>query len=62
MQPLRAIVRMMLATRLLRLHLTRLAGAADIAMLAFATSALYLGACLKRPPVRRVWSGFAPAG
>jgi hypothetical protein len=62
MQPHRAIVLLMLAARLLQLHLPSLAGAADIAMLAFATSALYFAACTERPPVRRVWAQFVPAG
>ena len=53
MQPYRAIVLMMLAARLLQLRAPGLTDAADVAMLVFATSALYLGACVKRPPVQR---------
>lgn len=53
MRPHRAVVLLMLAARLLQLQAPDLACAADIAMLVFATSALYLGACTERPPVRR---------
>jgi hypothetical protein len=53
MRPHRAIVLVMLAARLLRLQAPALADAADIAMLMFAASALYLGACTERPPVCR---------
>lgn len=56
MQPHRAIVLLMLASGLAQLHTLTMAGAADLAMLMCATSALYLGACAERPPVRRDWS------
>jgi hypothetical protein len=59
MQPHRAIVLVMLASGLVQLHTPIMAGAADLAMLMCATSALYLGACAERPPMRRDWS---PAG
>jgi hypothetical protein len=55
MQPHRAIVLLMLASGLVQLHTLTMAGAADLAMLMCATSALYLGACAERPPVRRGW-------
>jgi hypothetical protein len=61
MQPHRAILLLMLAARLFQLHLLGLADAADIAMLAFATSALYLAACTERPPIRRSWAAIVPA-
>jgi hypothetical protein len=53
MQPHRAIVLLMLATRLTQLPTFDLTDAADLAMLLCASSALYLGACVERPPVRR---------
>lgn len=64
MRPHRAIVLLMLAARLMQLRAPGLGDAADIAMLLFATSALYLGACAERPPVRRGWAALAnaPAG
>lgn len=52
MQPHRAIVLLMLAAKLVRLQTFALADVADLAMLMFAASALYLGACGERPPVR----------
>lgn len=52
MQPHRAVVLLMLVARLVRLQACDLAGTADIAMLALTASALYLGACTERPPVR----------
>lgn len=61
MQPHRAIVLLMIATRLLQLQSPGLAEAADIAMLIFATSALYLGACTEPPPVRRDLAVLVPA-
>jgi len=63
MQPHRAIVLLMLVSGLVQLHTPTLAGAADLAMLTCAASALYLGACAERPPIRRDWSaaGRAPA-
>jgi hypothetical protein len=53
MRPHRAIVLLMLGARLTQLPASDLTGAADIAMLLFAVSGLYLGACSERPPVRR---------
>lgn len=53
MQPHRAIVVLMLVARLVQLQTFALADVADLAMLMFAGSALYLGACTERPPVRR---------
>jgi hypothetical protein len=53
MQPHRAIILLMLATRLTQLPAFDLTDAADLAMLLCASSALYLGACVERPPVRR---------
>jgi hypothetical protein len=53
MQPHRAIALLMLVSTLVRLH--ALADAADLAMLMCAASALYLGACAGRPPIRRDW-------
>jgi hypothetical protein len=56
MRPHRAIVLLMLASQLIQRHAPGMADVADIAMLAFAASALYLGACAERPPVRRSWA------
>ena len=53
MQPHRAIVLLMLVSSLVQLQALSLADAADLAMLICAASALYLGACAERPPVRR---------
>jgi hypothetical protein len=53
MQPHRAVVLLMLVAGLARLHTVSLADAADLAMLMSAASALYLGACVERPPLRR---------
>jgi hypothetical protein len=53
MQPHRAIVLLMLATRLTQLPTFDLSDTADVAMLLCASSALYLGACVQRPPLRR---------
>jgi hypothetical protein len=62
MRPHRAVVLLMLAARLLQLQAPGLGEAADLAMLMFAASALYLGACNERPPVRRRWLASVPAG
>jgi hypothetical protein len=62
MQPHRAVVLLLLVTGLLQLHAPGLAEAAYLAMLVFAASALYLGACSERPPVRRTWAALVPAG
>jgi hypothetical protein len=55
MQPHRAVVLLMLVARLVQFQTPSLAEAADLAMLVFAVSALYLGACAERPPIRRSW-------
>jgi hypothetical protein len=57
MQPHRAILLLMLVARVVQLQAPNLMEAADLSMLLFAASALYLGACVERPPVRR---DFAP--
>jgi hypothetical protein len=62
MRPHRAIVLLMLAARLTQWHAPGLTDTADLAMLMFATFALYLGACTERPPVRRGWAALVPAG
>jgi hypothetical protein len=62
MQPHRAVVLLMLASRLAQLHAPGLADAADLAMLLCAASALYLGACAERPPFHREWATLAPSG
>lgn len=59
MRPHRAIVLLMLTADLAQPQVPGLASAADIAMLAFAASALYFGACNERPPMRRGWSALA---
>jgi hypothetical protein len=61
MRPHRAIVLLMLGARLMQLPALDLTGAADVAMLAFAASGLYLGACSERPPVRRSWAALIAA-
>jgi hypothetical protein len=61
MRPHRAIVLLMLVASLVRFQAPALADAADLAMLLFAASALYLGACAERPPVRRDVTTFAGA-
>jgi hypothetical protein len=61
MQPHRAIVLLMLASRLAQLPAPGLTDAADLAMLLCATAALYLGACAERPPIRRQWQPMAPS-
>jgi hypothetical protein len=53
MQPHRAFVLLMLGARLFQLQTPGPAAAADLAMLIFAASALYLGACAERPPIQR---------
>jgi hypothetical protein len=53
MRPHRAIILLMLAARLAELTATDFGSFADLAMLVCAASALYLGACAERPPVRR---------
>jgi hypothetical protein len=61
MRPHRAIVLLMLVAQLMLHQAPDLADVANIAMLVFATSALYLGACAERPPIRRVSAGLVPA-
>jgi hypothetical protein len=56
MLPHRALVLVMLVSGMVQLHTLTMASAADLAMLMCATSALYLGACTERPPLRRNWS------
>jgi hypothetical protein len=53
MRPHRGIVLLMLLARLLQLQAPDLGMAADLAMLLFASSALYLGACAERPRIKR---------
>jgi hypothetical protein len=53
MLPHRAVVLLMLASRLTQSPTFGLTDTADLAMLVSAASALYLGACVERPPVRR---------
>jgi hypothetical protein len=60
MLPHRCVVLALMAARLLAL--AGFAGVADLAMLAFAACALYLGACATRPPLRRRNRWFAMAG
>jgi hypothetical protein len=55
----RGIVLVMLLARLAEPHAFGLAYWADVVMLLFAASALYVGAC-ERPPIRR-WTSFVPA-
>ncbi len=52
MQPYRAIVLLMLVARFGQAPEVDLADVADIIMLVFATSALYLAACKEPPPLR----------
>jgi hypothetical protein len=59
MRPHRAIVLLMLASQLIQPQAPGMTDVADIAMLAFAAAALYLGACTERPPVRRSWTALA---
>jgi len=59
MQPHRAIVLLMLVARLVQPETFAVADVADLAMLTFAATALYLGACAQRPPVRRRSTAFA---
>jgi hypothetical protein len=61
MRPHRAVVLLMLVTRLVQLHGPGLADVADLAMLLCAASALYLGACAKPPPARRAWAPLTAA-
>jgi hypothetical protein len=62
MRPHRAFGLLMLLSQAAQLQAPGLTNAADIAMLAFATAALYLGACAERPPVRRAPALLVAAG
>ena len=53
MRPHRAVVLLMLVARIANGGEMSMATLADLAMLGFATAALYLGACAARPPMRR---------
>jgi hypothetical protein len=59
MQPHRAIVLVMMIARIVQWNGASVASVADLGMLLFAASALYLGACAERPPVRRRANAFA---
>jgi len=61
MRPHRAIALLMLVSSVVQLHAPGFADAADLAMLMCAASALYLGACAERPPIRRFWSSLGRA-
>lgn len=61
MQPHRAIVLLMLLSRLVQLQASGFSGLADLAMLLFAASALYLSACAERPVIRLGLATFAAA-
>ena len=61
MQSHRAIALLMLIARLVQLQAPALADLADLMMLLSAASALYLGACADRPPLRRCVSALAAA-
>jgi hypothetical protein len=61
MRPHRLVVLLMLVARLAQFQAPDLADAADVAMLVFATSALYFGACSERPPIRRGGAALVPA-
>jgi hypothetical protein len=58
----RAVVLLMLVSRMVQLHGLGLPGAAELVMLLGATAALYLGACTEPPPVRRAWPSLVPTG
>lgn len=55
MLPHRAIVLLMLASRLVQWQAPGLTDGADLAMLLCAIAALYLGACTERPPIQAGW-------
>jgi hypothetical protein len=61
MQPHRGIALMLFAARMVDLGDFGFSEFADVAMLLCAVSALYLGACAERPPVRRRSEDVAPA-
>jgi hypothetical protein len=62
MQPHRAIMLLMLASRLVQWQAPGLADAAELAMLVCAIAALYLGACTELPPIRSSWLSRSDAG
>ena len=62
MQPHRAIVLLMLVARLVQIRFADVADAADVSMLICTTTALYLGACMERPVLRRAAVSIAPIG
>ena len=53
MRPHRAVILLLLMSRLMQPLSPNLGDAADVAMLVFAAIALYLAACAERPAVRR---------
>lgn len=55
MLPHRAVVLLMLASRLVQWQVPGLADGADLAMLLCAVAALYLGACTESPPIESGW-------
>ncbi|HEX2940112.1 MAG TPA: hypothetical protein VHO91_03630, partial [Rhodopila sp.] len=59
MRPHRVVVLLMLLARLAPVQAPGLPEVADALMLLFSGSALYLGACTERPPVRRGWRAWA---
>ena len=61
MRPHRAILLLMLIARLVQAPGFDLADIADLGMLLFTATALYIGACAERPPVRRVANRLANA-
>jgi hypothetical protein len=61
MRPHRAIVLLMLVSSLVQLRAPGLANIADLVMLLGIASALYLGACAERPPIRRDTRSMVPA-
>ncbi|MFO1028835.1 MAG: hypothetical protein U1E70_26980 [Acetobacteraceae bacterium] len=61
MLPHRAIVLLLLATRLIQPSGPLVRDLADVAMLLFAAAALYLSACADPPPVRPARRGLLPA-
>lgn len=61
MRPHRGIVLLMLVARLLQLEAPDLGVAADLAMLLFVSFALYLGACVEGPRIKRHCPRLVPA-
>jgi hypothetical protein len=67
MRPHRAVVLVMLTARVMQWALAPhsvagLGDMADVAMVLFATVALYLGACAESPPVKRGWLAMVGVG